>query len=478
MANILVLGSTGYIGGRLVPRLVLKGHRVRCLVRDPRKVLGRKWLGVEVMAGDVLVPETLVPAMQGMDAVYYLVHSMSAGEKHFEERDRQAARYVGDAARAAGVKRIIYLGGLGRRGEVISAHLKSRHEVGDILRESKVPVTEFRAAVIIGSGGVSFEMMHHLVNRLPIMICPRWVYVKTQPIAMRDVQRYLVDCLDKPESAGRVLDIGGPDIMTYGEMMLGLARALGLKRILIPVPVLTPLLSSYWVNFITPLPKTVARILIEGLQSETVCENHDALHIFDFQPMSFEDSLRRTLARLEKQTVETKWTDATFHYEECQDIDPSHLFIDRREILVARSAEKLFELIQTIGGNTGWYQYDWLWRLRGFIDRQLGGVGLRRGRRHPHELQVGDALDFWRVEEFVPGHKLLLRAEMKVPGRAWLEFCVEPADDNHSQLIQTAKFYPRGLAGFAYWFLLYPVHMLIFRGTMQAIKKRAEQLGG
>lgn len=476
MSRILVLGATGYIGGRLVPRLILKGHAVRCLVRNPHKLRDRKWPGVEIAEGDVLKPETLAAAMQGIDVVYYLVHSLQAGEKKFEELDRQAAQNAADAARAAGVKRIIYLGGLGKRGEETSAHLRSRHQVGDILRSSDVPVTEFRAAVIIGSGGVSFEMMHHLVNRLPIMICPKWIFVKTQPISVRDVLHYLVECLDISQSTGRVLDIGGPEILSYGDMMKIIARVLGLKRVLIPVPFLTPTLSSYWINWVTPIPKSIARTLIGGLKSETICENQNAKNMFHFRLTPFEESVRRSFGKVNMHRVETRWTDAEKPYErDEEEIDPSHFLKDIRKRQADVPASKLFASVQSIGGDNGWYAVNGLWRIRGFIDKQIGGVGLRRGRRHPVELMVGDALDFWRVEDFVPGHRLVLRAEMKLPGRAWLDFQVEPVDETHSRLIQTARFYPHGLLGLAYWYLLGPLHVLVFNGMADGIVKRAKQ---
>ncbi len=477
MARILVLGATGYIGGRLVPRLILAGHPVRCLVRSPRKLAARHWPGVEIVEGDALRPEALWTAMKDIEVVYYLIHSLHAGEKRFAELDKKAAGNVAEAARVAGVKRIIYLGGLGKRGVEKSAHLKSRHEVGDILRSSGVPVTEFRAAVIIGSGGVSFEMMHHLVNRLPVMICPKWIFVKTQPISVRDVLHYLVECLHVPQSRERVIDIGGPDILSYGDMMKIIARVLGLKRRFIPIPLLSPRLSSYWINWVTPIPASIARTLIESLRSETICENEEAKQLFHFHLTPFEDSVRRSLGKISMHRVETKWTDAglPFEKEEEEEIDPSHFLRDVRIHEAKVPAEKLFVLIQSIGGENGWYASDWLWRTRGFIDQQIGGVGLRRGRRHPVEIAVGDALDFWRVEDFVPNQRLLLRAEMKVPGEAWLEFLAEPHDDTHSRLTQIARFYPRGLAGLLYWYGLYPLHKLIFRGMAREIIRRAEK---
>jgi len=472
--QILVLGSTGYVGGRLMPRLLKADHHVRCLVRDRRKAASREWAGkVEIIEGDVLSPDSVSEAMQGIDAVYYLIHSMAAGLAEFEKLDRDAALNVAEAAAACGVKQIIYLGGLGTPDADLSPHLRSRHEVGAILREGPVPVTEFRAAVIVGSGSLSFEMIHHLVNRLPVMICPKWVYTRTQPIGIRDVLRYLVESLGNPSCERETFDIGGPEVMSYGDMMMSVARLLELKRKLIPVPLLTPRLSSYWINLVTPLRTSTAKALIDSLRHETVCKNSHARQVFPFQPVSFNEAARLALGRYQEGNIETAWTDAGTNvlYDA---YDESHLRLDRREILVKAPPETVFGIVSSIGGDNGWYHADWLWKLRGFIDKQLGGVGLRRGRRHPTLLRVGDALDFWRVADFQPGEKLLLRAEMRVWGEAWLEFEVEKASETGTRLLQTARYYPRGLWGFLYWYLVFPVHVFVFRGLMSAIARRAE----
>jgi hypothetical protein len=305
------------------------------------------------------------------------------------------------------------------------------------------------------------------------MICPRWVYTKTQPIGIGDVLKYLVAAIDQPDSSGRIVDIGGPQVLTYREMMLSVARVLALKRFLIPVPVLTPRLSSYWVNLVTPIPSRLARPLIEGLRHETICENDKARELFDIEPVPFEEAVRRALGRVASHTVETTWTSASGAIEPAH-LDPSHLMVDRREAQVAAPAERLFEVISSIGGRNGWYYADWLWNLRGFIDQQLGGVGIRRGRRHPIHTAPGEALDFWRVEEYLEGRKMRLRAEMKVWGQAWLEFEVHPEDNRQSRLIQTARYYPKGLFGLVYWYSVYPLHSLVFRGMIRAIARRAE----
>jgi uncharacterized protein YbjT (DUF2867 family)/uncharacterized protein YndB with AHSA1/START domain len=401
---------------------------------------------------------------------------MAAGEQEFEQRDRMAASNVAEVAKKSGVKRIIYLGGLGRRDVQQSAHLKSRHEVGDLLRGGGIPVTEFRAAVIVGSGSASFEMMHHLVNRLPVMICPRWVMVRTQPIAISDVLSYLVEAVEKAETVGRNIDIGGPEVLTYRAMMLTVAKVLGLKRLLIQVPVLTPRLSSYWVNLVTPIPTPLARALIESLRSETVCENTLASELFSIVPMGFEAAVRRALEGVTNATVESTWTQAD-SARLYQPIDPSHLLSDQQVVQSKASPEELFRVVSSIGGERGWYYADWLWKVRGFIDKQIGGVGLRRGRRHQTEIRQGEALDFWRVEEVVPGVRLVLRAEMEVWGQAWLEFVVEKTQNGGSQLIQTARYYPKGVFGLVYWYSIYPIHAAVFRGMARAIVRRAANGG-
>lgn len=474
MEQVLVIGATGYVGGRLVPRLREAGHAVRCLVRDPRKVSGR-WPDVEIVRGDVLDAESLTRAAAGCTVMYYLVHSMAAGEGEFEERDRAGARNAVNAATHAGIGRMIYLGGLGDASRELSPHLRSRNEVGAILRSGPVPVTEFRAAMIIGSGSASFEMMHALVNRLPVMTAPRWVTTRSQPIAIRDVLRYLVDCLALPAIRGRVIDIGGPDVLTYREMMLRFAGHLGLRRWIVVVPVLTPRLSSLWVNLVTPIPSAIARPLIEGLKSEMLCENDDALRLFPFVPMPFDEAVRSALRKVREHGVETRWSDADAASAPAgEDERRWQELADRRERVVRAPAATVYRTFAAIGGTHGWYYADVLWELRGLMDRLAGGAGTRRGRRHPEELVAGEALDFWRVEAVEPGRRILLRAEMKVPGRAWLEFVAEPAEGGGSRFIQTARFYPRGLAGLLYWYAIAPLHALVFAGMAREIARRAE----
>ncbi len=478
---ILVTGATGYIGGRLVPRLLEMGYRVRCLVRDPSRLQGRAWQGqVEIVAGDVFQPDSLARAMEGVQAAYYLVHSL-AGGADFHERDMTAARNFGAAARAAGIARILFRGGLAEASPALSEHLRSRQQSGDALREAGVPVTEFRAGVIVGSGSLSFEMIRYLTERVPVMICPRWVFTRTQPIGIREVLEYLTAALGVPESAGRIIEIGGSEVVTYGEMMTQYAEVRGLKRWMIQVPVLTPRLSSYWVNLVTPIPAVIARPLIEGLRNENVVHDLSARALFpNVAPVSYRVSVARALAKLEASDVETAWSDALSTSQ--GDVPPLTLTVqegmvlERRQRVVPATPAALHAVYSGIGGKRGWFYMTWAWEIRGFVDKLIGGVGLRRGRRDPDELRVGEALDFWRVEAVEDERLLRLRAEMKVPGKAWLQFQVAPREDGQTLLSQTAFFAPKGLFGWLYWSGLYPLHGLIFSGLIDQIARRAVAL--
>ena len=478
---ILVTGATGYIGGRLVPRLLDAGYRVRCLVRDPARLQGRPWHDdVEIVAGDVLLPESLSAAMRGVEAAYYLVHSLGSGAD-YHQRDLAAATNFGIAARDAGVERIIYLGGLAEASPELSKHLQSRQQTGDTLRAAGVPVTEFRAGVIVGSGSLSFEMIRYLTERVPVMICPRWVRTRTQPIGIREVLEYLAAALAVPESTGRIIEIGGSEVITYGEMMTTYAEVRGLRRWMIPVPVLTPRLSSYWVNLVTPIPAVIARPLIEGLRNENVVHDPAARELFpDVRPTTYRVSVERSLARLQASDVETAWSDALSTSR--GDAPPvilttqEGMIIERRQRAVTAPPSDVFRIFTGLGGKRGWLSMNWAWELRGFLDRMIGGVGVRRGRRDPNDVRVGDALDFWRVEAVEPDQLLRLRAEMKVPGKAWLQFQVTPHDEGGSLLSQTAFFAPKGLAGWLYWYVLYPIHGLIFSGLIRRIAERAVAL--
>jgi uncharacterized protein YbjT (DUF2867 family)/uncharacterized protein YndB with AHSA1/START domain len=478
---ILVTGATGYIGGRLVPALLDAGYRVRCLVRDARRLQGRPWSDdVEVVEGDALRPETLPPAMEGAWATYYLIHSLT-DTKEYRERDRVVARNYGQAAKEAGVQRIIYLGGLGDPEAELSVHLRSRQETGAALSEAGVPVTEFRAAIIVGSGSLSFEMVRYLTERLPVMICPRWVYSRAQPIAIDDVLSYMVGALEVPESAGQVIEIGGADVLTYGDMMTGYGQVRGLKRLLIPVPVLTPRLSAHWVHWMTPVHANIVYPLIEGLKNEVVVRDDKARRLFpEIEPVDYDTAVRRALSSLEAGEVETSWSDSLA--SAMGDAKPLELTtdkglqIERRQAVVDAPPEDVFAVFSGLGGERGWLYADVLWRLRGVADRLVGGPGFRRGRRDPDEVRMGDAVDFWRVEAVEPGHLLRLHAEMKLPGEAWLQFEAKPMEDGRTNLVQTAFLAPRGLLGFLYWYGLYPFHGAIFGNLIGAISERAEAL--
>jgi uncharacterized protein YbjT (DUF2867 family) len=475
---VLVTGSTGYVGGRLVPSLLESGYRVRVLVRDADRLKGRSWLEeVEVSVGDVLKPETLVTALKNVEFAYYLIHSMMDSSK-FHERDLVAANNFGKAAKDAKVQRIIYLGGLGETEDDLSQHLRSRQKTGEVLRQSGVPVTEFRAAVIVGSGSISFEMIRYLTERLPVMICPQWVYTRVQPISIRNVLEYLVAALDNPESAGKIIEIGGKDVLTYGDMMRQYAEVRGLNRWLIPVPVLTPRLSSHWVHWITPIPSEIARPLIEGLRNEVIIHDDQASRLFpQIKPMEYRRAVEKALDRLQAGSIESSWSDSLSSSR--GDIptvvltNKEGMIVEQRQKLIESYPEDIYRTFTGLGGDQGWLYMDWAWELRGIIDRLFGGVGLRRGRRNPTAIRVGDALDFWRVESVEYPHRIRLRAEMKVPGEAWLQFEVTPLNAKKSLLIQTAYFAPKGLAGFLYWYLLYPIHSLVFSGMINALAKRA-----
>jgi uncharacterized protein YbjT (DUF2867 family) len=472
--RILIVGASGYIGGRLAGILAARGHDLVLTSRDARPLAAR-FPGARVVAADLLVPETLPAALEGVEVAYYLAHSMGAGEHGFAERDRTAARNFAIAAALAGVARIVYLGGLGDDGADLSHHLASRHETGAELAAHGVPVTEFRAAVIIGSGSASFEILRHLTERLPVMITPRWVETRCQPIGIRDVLDYLAGALDHPEATG-IVEIGGPDVLSYGEMMRTYARIRGLRRLMIPVPVLTPRLSSYWVSLVSPVPAGIARPLIEGLRNEVVVRDPGPATAFGLRPIRYEEAVRRAIERTDRHDVESTWFDALATPDRASlGSVTSHegMIVERRGRTIAAPPERVFAEVERLGGDAGWPSANVLWRIRGLMDRAVGGVGMRLGRRDPDRLRVGDAVDFWRVEEVRRPGLLRLRAEMKVPGRAWLQYEVLPVDGGRSRLVQTAFFEPKGLPGLAYWYALYPIHGIIFRESVRTIGERA-----
>ena len=482
----LVTGATGYVGGRLVGYLLTEGHHVRVLVRDAAKLAHTEWSSqVDVVEGDALDPLALASAMDGVGTAYYLLHSLQQGSD-LEAAERRMAEGFAQAAGDAGIDRIVYLGGLAPDlpTERMSPHMRSRHQVGALLRTSGVSVIELRASVIIGSGSASFEMLRYLTERLPAMITPRWVRTRTQPIAIRDVLRYLVLTADIPADVSRAFDIGGPDVLTYEEMMHRYAAVAGpSKRIILPINVLTPELSSHWVNLVTPVPRAIARPLVRSLRHPAVCSEHDIAQWIP-DPASglidFDEAVRLALTRVKEAQVATRWSDAATPGVPSEPLpsDPTWtggtLYTDVREVRTTASTQDLFAAIERIGGESGWYSSQLLWRTRGFIDRLAGGVGLRRGRRDPERLSVGDAVDFWRVEEYIPNEVVRLRAEMLMPGRAWLEFTVQ--DEGPTRLLrQRAIYWPHGLAGHAYWWGVAPFHAFVFPPMARHIVEHAEQ---
>jgi len=468
---ILVTGATGYIGGRLFPRLTALGYLVRCMAREPSHVR-RQNTGVEVVKADIRNPDEVQAALHGVHTAYYLIHSMgSAG--NFEHADAEAAAIFGAAAKAEGVKHIIYLGGLGDEQTELSPHLKSRHEVGRILQSFDVPVTEFRASIIIGSGSLSFEMIRALVERLPFMITPRWVDTKAQPIAIQDVLNYLLQAAGQPTTQSRIFEIGGNDQVSYRDLMMAYAEARGLKRTLISVPVLSPRLSSLWLGLVTPLYARVGRKLVDSLKYPTICHHTEALTEFTIQPMGYRDAIREALRNEDQVCAETRWSDslsAVGTPRTWAGLRFGNRLVDTRRVNIPLPPERAFVPIQRIGGDNGWYYANTLWQLRGAIDLLFGGPGMRRGRRDPVDLKVGDTLDCWRVEAIDAPGRLRLKAEMKLPGRAWLEFMVE-GDSKGSTITQTASFDPLGLPGILYWYSVYPLHELIFSGMLKSIAR-------
>ena len=473
--TVLLTGATGYVGGRLLPRLEQSGVRLRCLTRRAEYLRAIAQPTTDIVQGDVLNADSLAPAMDGVDTAYYLIHSMNA-RGSFEQHDRDAAANFARVAQAAGVRRIIYLGGLGQDDGELSPHLRSRHEVGEIFQASGLLVIEFRAAIVIGSGSLSFELVRSLVERLPLMICPRWVAVQTQPIAVEDLLDYLLEVLDTDIRRSRIFEIGGPDQVSYGDIMREYARQRGLHRWLISVPVLTPRLSSLWLGLVTPVYARVGRELVESLRNPTIIQDETALQAFSVRPRGLREAIARALVNEDQEFAQTRWSDALSSSRGLRrwaGVKFGNRIVDSRTRNVAVPPSEAFRPIRQIGGRRGWYFGNFLWTLRGWIDLLVGGVGIRRGRRDPEQLRVGDVLDWWRVEAYEPNRRLRLLAEMKVPGRAWLEFQVD-GDADDSTIRQTAIFDPVGLAGLAYWYALYPLHAWMFRGMLRQITERAQ----
>jgi len=473
---ILLTGATGYVGGRLLERLEHEGQAVRCLVRRPEHLEGRVAATTQVVKGDVLDESTLHAALAGIEVAYYLIHSMGAGSD-FAEREKRSAENFSRAARSAGVRRIIYLGGLGDGERPLSEHLESRQKVGALLQSTGVEVIEFRSSIVIGSGSLSFELIRALVERLPIMITPRWVRIACQPIAVEDLLQYLVEALALEPGAGhRIFEIGGGEVSTYEGIMREYARQRDLTRLMIPVPVLTPYLSSLWLGLVTPLFAPVGRILVESIKHPTVVRNQSARDLFSVRPMGLSAAVAAALSHEERDFARSRWSDSLSAAEgrthPWGGVRLGNRVVDSRTIRVSVSPSSAFTPVRRIGGKCGWYFANFLWRVRGYMDLLIGGVGLRRGRRDPETLHVGDVVDCWRVEKIEPNRQLRLQAEMRLPGRAWLEFEVEP-DGRDSVIRQTAVFDPAGLWGLAYWYMLYPIHHVLFGGMLKKIAQAA-----
>lgn len=479
--RIVVIGASGYIGARLVPRLLTAGYTVRAISRSIEKLRFFNWAThpkVELVAADVLSFEDLKNALSGCDVAYYFVHSMNSQHRNFVQADRSAAENMVNASQEAGIKRIIYLGGLGENADDLSTHLRSRAEVGEILRSGSVPVTILRAAMIVGSGSASFEILRYLVERLPFMITPRWVRTPSQPIAVRNCLHYLIECLNHDEMAGKAYDIGGPQVLTYQELMDTYAEEAGLKkRLVIPVPFFTPRLSSYWIHLVTPVPSYIARPLAEGLRNPAVCQHDEIAKLIPQELLDCRTAIKLALANVQHQQVESHWTDAgTIPPAEWFNSGDPHwaggtVYEDKRSIIISGTPSQVWQPVIRVGGKTGWYYGDWLWKLRGLMDRLVGGVGLSRGRRHSSDLRPGDALDWWRVVAVEKNKRILLTAEMKLPGKAMLELKIDDAGGGTVRLTQTAKFLPSGLLGLLYWWAVTPLHSIVFGGMLRGIAK-------
>jgi len=472
--KILVTGATGYVGGLLIPRLLEAGYDVRILVRNQQKLKTVTWRKrVQIIVGDVLERASLLSALEGADAAFYLIHSMIGGSD-FAEQDKIAAKNFGELAKNVGVKRVIYLGGLGDPNTNLSEHLRSRQETGDTLRKTGVCLTEFRAAIIIGPGSISFEMIRYLTERIPIMICPRWVKTKVQPIAIDDVIYYLVESLKTPDSKDQIIEIGGADVLTYGEMMKGYANVRGLHRLLIHVPVLTPRLSSYWIHWVTPISASYARPLIEGLRNEVIVRNNKASAIFpEIEPSNYKDAVHQALSLLDPDYFEVEFDTSKDTKVVCFTKIQKGMIIEVRQKIVHSDAESVYKSFTELGGPNRW-PCNLAWRMRAAIDRILGGVGMRKSKPRMDDIELGDTVDFFKVVKIEQNKMIRLKAEMKLPGNGWLQLEAESVGDNLTNLIQTVFFAPKGLLGYIYWYLLYPIHQIIFTKMINQLAAKAE----
>ncbi len=476
MGTILVTGATGYIGGRLVPELLARGYRVRVMVRAYSEDYQDRWPGAQVVVGDALDADSLRAVLAGVHAAYYLIHSLLLGHEEFEAKETLAAENFRQAAERQGVARLIYLGALGDVRGPLSPHLRSRMRVAEELGRGAVPTTVLRAAIIIGSGSASYEIIEHLVKNLPMFLVPRWAQTKCQPIAVRDVIKYLVGVLETPETRGRSFDIGGRDVLSYREMMGIFADLLGRRRLFLPCPFCRIGFFSYLASLITPVPAPITRCLMEGITNEVVCQSDEITRVLPFQPLGYREALVRAMSREEQDKVHTRWSDAYPPAHELalklDEIQGAIRYTSSYSLRTDKAAPLLFHSICRIGGKEGWFYSNWLWRLRGAVDRLLMGVGSARGRRSYSSLRVGDVIDFWRVEDLKPDALLLLRAEMKLPGKAWLQFNIDPAE-NRNRLSVNAYYQPAGVLGRLYWYVFLPFHFLIFQNLIKEIARRA-----
>ena len=470
MSVVTVFGASGYVGSNLVPELIAAGHSVRAVARSREILNAREWRGVELYEADVLDKESLHESLTDCDIAIYLIHSMGAG-KNFEHLDRVAADNFSKAAADNHVSRIIYLGGIQPSDEG-TPHLRSRAETGKFLRRGSVPVTELRAGMVVGAGSAAFEVIRDIVYHLPVMITPKWVNSRSQPIALDALLWYLVKVIETPETAGNTYNVIGPEVLKYKELIHQFAESVGLKRHLIPVPVISPRLSSYWLDLVTAVPANVARPLIDGLKHDLIADETDIQRILPRELTSYKDAIHKALEGEKLTEMPARWTEGAIHFG---GFHPEYSFYSKKEIAKVHAtvrADSIWSVVQAVGANNGWYALNWLWQLRGILDRLIGGVGMRRGRRHPSAIRVGDAIDFWRVVAVEPGRRLTLLAEMKLPGSAVLEFGIDSNSDE-SSLTTSAYFHPAGVFGLLYWYILTPIHPAIFRGMTQAIVRQA-----
>ena len=473
MAVVTVFGASGYIGSNLIPELLKVGHKVRAVARNKEILSGRSWLGVDLFEADLLDSATLSAPLQGTDIAVYLVHSMAAGSK-FQNLDRTAALNFSKEAEKHGVSRIIYLGGIQPPDEKASTHLLSRAETGDCLRMGSVPVTELRAGMVVGAGSAAFEVIRDIVYHLPVMITPRWVSSRSQPIALDDLLWYLVQVAGSNETIGNVYALVGPEVLRYKDLIQYFAEEVGLKRYLIPVPIISPRLSSYWLDLVTAVPANVARPLVDGLKHDLLASGKEIQQILPRKLISYRDAIHIAMENEKLTEMPARWTEGAIHFG---GLRQDNSFYSKKEIAqedVGVKPEALWKHVSALGGDSGWHAFNWLWKTRGVIDRLFGGIGMRRGRRHPTAIRVGDTIDFWRVVSVEYGRRLTLIAEMKLPGSAVLEFEVEETQ-NGSRLTTTAYFHPAGVLGLLYWYVLTPVHPFIFRGMTRALAKKAVQ---